>query len=227
MARTKQEVLTKTSALLRARRNRKIKKIVTKGRNTSAKGAPNSAVATSSQENSFQCDVCSKTYSTLSNLNEHKKIRHSNRIFLCPHCNEKQSNKFSHIRHIQRKHSGESVENVNQNERFDQENVLQLTDGAKNDLIEKLQKENELLRKEIEELRKESPSLSAGNCPQTSNQVEDSSIETNATSRPKTGRNQMGKEGRKKSHANVKVETVQRVQRATKGKIKRDEIYVY
>lgn len=203
MARTKQEVLTKVSALLRARRNRKTKKIVKIGRETSAKGAPDSAVASSSQANSFTCDICSKTYSKLSNLNEHKKIKHSNRFFLCPHCTEKQSNKFSHIRHIQRKHPSESVENVNQNERLEQDNVLELTDGAKNDLIEKLQKQNDLLRKEIEELRRELSSFSAEHRPRTSIQ-----IEANETSRPKTVQLQI--EGRQKSHTNAQVERVQR-----------------
>lgn len=69
----------------------------------------------------FRCIKCPKSYASQSNLNQHIKAMHDNgeggvRRFVCPYCDEEQSSKYSHARHIFRKHPNESVENLSENE---------------------------------------------------------------------------------------------------------------
>lgn len=47
---------------------------------------------------------CRKKYKTISALNNHKRIRHSNVRWKCPFCEEEQVSKDKHDLHIQRKH---------------------------------------------------------------------------------------------------------------------------
>lgn len=104
--------------------------------------------------NSFKCNDCEKSYTSLSNLNQHIKTSHDNgeggvRRYFCPFCDEEQSSKFSHKRHIERKHGGETVDNFNEHEFTKTAENLDLSDAAKDALIKRLKKENEKQKREI------------------------------------------------------------------------------
>lgn len=251
MARTKQDVLRQVSAL----RSKNKKKTANQTKqsvatNSSVRGKnkkktvnqtqqivdSNSSVVTSLQGKKYPCDICPKSYSKFSNLNQHIKRKHLNQIFTCPHCNESQSTKFAHIRHIERKHA-------DRNEQIDRENVLELSESAKDKLIGLLKKQNELQKKEIEKLRKDISSLSAKNCPETTNTAESSSTESNQPTRP-TVQRLVNKREKLQSNANsdktqlrrIKLESCtetgqsnQQPQRLAKRirNPKKDDIYVY
>lgn len=154
MARTKKDANLRTAAIVRAQnRAKNAKKSVLKKLHQTRKSAK--------KEKDFHCDSCTKSFSQLSNLNQHKKNKHGDgenglRVYVCPHCGKEQSTKFAHIRHFERKHPNESVENVNENARMKSvDNSVKMSDEAKTALIERLQKENSSLKEENEDLKKQ------------------------------------------------------------------------
>lgn len=92
-------------------------------------------------EDRAKCPTCHKTYSKLSNLNQHIKNKHSGRVFICPHCQEEQTSKDAHKKHLKRRHGNDSVINVEENEHTIQEERVELTNEAKDALIKRLQAE--------------------------------------------------------------------------------------
>lgn len=105
-------------------------------------------------EKSFSCDLYSKGYGTLSNLNDHKK-----KITFGTHCAAKHSWNFSLQRHINRHHASEPLVNTRETEYYDDTGIDQLDDAAKNYLIKRLKMENESQNKEIAELKQHVISL--------------------------------------------------------------------
>lgn len=169
MARTKKVVLARVAGLLRQRN--KIKVVKGGKKSTKIVNAVNTRITrarsqianetgedeannTSVTAKNFHCDCCQKSYTSLSNLNQHKKTNHDNgqgglRRFICPYCDEEQSSKFSHKRHVERKHRDRTIENVTENEYTKTENYSELTHEAKLALIIRLKKENEAQKTEI------------------------------------------------------------------------------
>lgn len=156
MARTQKNAILKKAAILRAQklanqRSQNNKKIASK------KSLKTRASAV--EEENFRCDSCPKSFTKLSNLNQHKKNKHGDgdngiRVFLCPHCGEEQSPKFAHIRHFERKHPNESTDHVNENVRMkSDDNIVNLTDEAKTAMIVRLQRENISLKEENSDLK--------------------------------------------------------------------------
>lgn len=99
-----------------------------------------------------KCDFCSKTYSKISNLNTHIKIKHNGRRFICKYCKEEQTTKDSHIRHLNRKHTGKSIDDISENEFFINERV-EMTNSAKNALIKRLTSQVNLQKTVITDLK--------------------------------------------------------------------------
>lgn len=99
------------------------------------------------------CGTCKKTFSKISNLNQHIKNVHLGRAFVCTLCNEKQSTKHAHLRHIERFHKDENVQNVEENEIYVKEKSEKLSEKAKDAMIIRLKKENEAIRNELAEYK--------------------------------------------------------------------------
>lgn len=179
MARTKGDVLNRTAALLqqqkkykeKLKQETKVKSSTDSVMQTRSKRAdvePQSAIESGelsenepiNTQNSdvpadgFVCNDCQKSYTSLSNLNHHIKISHDNgeggvRRFACPYCDEEQSSKYSHKRHIERKHSDKAVGNLSENEYSKTREDRNLSNAAKNALLMRLKKENEKLKQEV------------------------------------------------------------------------------
>lgn len=101
----------------------------------------------------IKCEKCEKTFSKISNLKQHEKKQHQGRVFICPYCEENQSSKYAHIRHIRRKHKNKSIGNTSENENYIQEDKVVLSDAAKDALIKRLTGQNETQAKTIVELK--------------------------------------------------------------------------
>lgn len=99
------------------------------------------------------CGTCKKTFSKISNLNQHTKNVHLGRAFACTLCNEKQSTKHAHLRHIERFHKDENIQNVEENEIYVKEKSEKLSEKAKDAMIIRLKKENEAIRNELAEYK--------------------------------------------------------------------------
>lgn len=147
MARTKKEAVLKKAAILRAQKRDQNKRNIALKKSIKTR-------ASATKEQDFRCDSCPKSFTKLSNLNQHKKSKHGDgergaRIFLCPHCDEEQSTKYAHIRHFERKHPHESIDHVNENARMKSvDNSVDMTDEAKTALLARLQRENISLKEE-------------------------------------------------------------------------------
>lgn len=176
MARTKQQALQRVAAHSRQKNTREKplaskprKRIAIKELNSTVQVTSNSAstIGNAQETKKFPCDHagCSRSYTKLSNLNQHKKINHDSgdggrRVFVCPHCGERQSTKYSHIRHIQRRHQNERIGNVDENEQTLTGDVCDLTEGAKVAMLQRFRAENKRQQEEIEELKKKILTLS-------------------------------------------------------------------
>lgn len=108
-----------------------------------------------------RCQFCNKMFSKVANLNDHIAVKHKGRRFICTICQEEQTTKASHIRHMERRHPDQPVENVREKE-FYATNKIEMTEAAKNALLERFSKElvnkNKIISKQkkiIAELRDE------------------------------------------------------------------------
>lgn len=88
----------------------------------------------------YKCEHegCSLSYVTLSNLNNHMRIKHNNIRWDCPFCHDLQVSKDKHELHIKRKHRNQWRKDMNLN----QNQVIQneMTDEAKRAKIKDQQK---------------------------------------------------------------------------------------
>lgn len=50
--------------------------------------------STSPASNSLTCDICSKTFTSKSNLNKHKRVQHSGEEYMCPLCKRSFKNRY-------------------------------------------------------------------------------------------------------------------------------------
>lgn len=87
------------------------------------------------EEISYKCDheMCQtrKPFSSLSSLNQHKKIKHEGIRWICPFCQEEQSSKHSHKRHIDRFHP-EEIQNIDVDEnQYKLDHRVTMTEKAK------------------------------------------------------------------------------------------------
>lgn len=87
-----------------------------------------------------RCKICKKTFSKVANLNAHIAVKHKGRRFICNVCEEEQTTKASHIRHMQRKHPSEEIANVEERESYVTEKIV-MTEAAKDALLERLSKQ--------------------------------------------------------------------------------------
>lgn len=102
---------------------------------------------------SVKCEECGKEYSSLSAKNQHYKSKHKGRRFLCtePGCDEDFVSKFAYQRHMERAHL-ESPIDTEENEVYISDKV-EMSDDAKNALIDRLKNELEAKDKIIEEYK--------------------------------------------------------------------------
>lgn len=116
---------------------------------------------TKSEEKGVRCDICNKSYSKKSNLNAHIAVMHKGRRFICMICEEDQTTKASYVRHMKRKHPDHPIDDVQEKE-FYATDKIQMTEAAKDALLERLSKElakkNKIISKQkkiIEQLKEE------------------------------------------------------------------------
>lgn len=141
----------------------------------------------------FNCDICRKTYKTVSSLNNHKKSKHDGRCWMCDICQEVQTSKHSHIRHMSRKHSNKSIESfvkhADEKEVILIDDVAELTDSAKMKIIEDqrtmIQRKDKIIsafksqllkcKKQIKELQRLAGEVDEENSEET---IEEEEVET-------------------------------------------------
>lgn len=94
-----------------------------------------------------------KPFSSLSALNQHARIKHTGIRWICPYCQEEQSSKYSHERHIKRRHPKKHEENLDGNQ-FEMAHRVQMTEKAKDCFLGSLTKKVEYQEKLIVELKR-------------------------------------------------------------------------
>lgn len=100
-------------------------------------------------EQGVKCEKCEKN-SALSAKNQHSKSAHEGRRFICSECNDDFASNFAYLRHIERTHPDSKPINTKENEVFVSHKV-EMSETAKNALIDRLKKELEDKNKIIEE----------------------------------------------------------------------------
>lgn len=85
-------------------------------------------------------EACKKRFSSISAKNVHFKSKHKGRRFICSICSEELSSKFSLQRHMERAHPQSKPADIDENEVFISDRV-EMSDSAKNALIDRLRKE--------------------------------------------------------------------------------------
>lgn len=103
---------------------------------------------------SVKYEECGKGYTSVSAKNQHFKSKHQGRRFLCmePECKEDFVSKFAYQRHMERAHTNESPSNTDENEVYVSHKV-EMSDAAKNSLIDRLKNELESKDKIIDEFK--------------------------------------------------------------------------
>lgn len=92
---------------------------------------------------------CPKSFSKISNMNEHYKIAHKGRRFICEYCTNEHTTKFTLERHIKSKHPGKLTKNLKEFEVNMSERSQITTHEAKIALIKRLGKTIHKQRKKI------------------------------------------------------------------------------
>lgn len=109
--------------------------------------------ANAKAEKLFKCDHTScknrRPFSSLSNLNNHRKIKHEGGRWICPFCKSEQSSKYSQKRHIQRRHKKIYTGNLDENEFQILPHKVQMTEKTKDallaGLVEKVSKQDKII----------------------------------------------------------------------------------
>lgn len=111
-----------------ARKKRQLKSVS----KAKAKSEPNQ------KRHKCEHEGCSLSYATLTNLNNHMRIKLNNIRWDCPFCHDLQVSKDKHELHVKRKHRNQWREDMN----LDQNQVIQneMTDEAKRAKIKDQQK---------------------------------------------------------------------------------------
>lgn len=107
---------------------------------TKKKVPAKSSERANSKTQSVQCELCNKSFSKKANLNDHIAVKHKGRRFLCTICEEDFTTKASYVRHMNRAHPDLPVENVNEKEVYAADKI-QMTEAAKDALLDRLSKE--------------------------------------------------------------------------------------
>lgn len=91
----------------------------------------------------FKCNYLSckklQPFASLSNLNQHIRIKHKGIRWICPFCQAEQSSKYSHQRHIRRNHTQNLQDDLDQNQ-FQLLHRVTMTPKAKDSLLGKVMK---------------------------------------------------------------------------------------
>lgn len=90
----------------------------------------------------LKCQHCDKTYSKLSNLNNHIESKHKLRRFNCTICNKPLSSKFAFDRHMKNKHNQKEAVNAYANESYILDRSTVATERALVEKIKVLEKSN-------------------------------------------------------------------------------------
>lgn len=93
-----------------------------------------------------------KPFSSASGLNQHIRIKHEGLRWICPFCQEEQSSKYSHERHIYRRHSKKFKGDLDQNQ-YELAHRVKMTEKAKDSVLTMLVEKFESQRKLIAELK--------------------------------------------------------------------------
>lgn len=112
------------------------KTVEPKKENLRAKSTKRVTVAESSSVHKCSNPKCKnlKPFSSLSSLNQHIRIKHKGVRWICPYCQEEQSSKYSQDRHIQRRHTKNHKEDLDQNQ-FELGHRVKMTEKAKDSFL--------------------------------------------------------------------------------------------
>lgn len=110
------------------------------------------------QPEKLNCPHCNKTFSKKANVDEHVKIKHEHRRFICPACKIETSTKFAFNRHLLHQHGKDNI-GAYENEVFVLGNGVVKTERALVAKIKRLKKENEKLKKTNDKLKQKCQQL--------------------------------------------------------------------
>lgn len=118
-------------------------KIGKKGKSVGGKSKdPKKGSKKMNKKEEVQCEECEKKFANISAKNQHFKSIHQGRRFICsePECNEDFVSNFAYLRHMDRSHPDSTPTNTKEKEVFVSHKV-EMSDAAKNALIDRLKKE--------------------------------------------------------------------------------------